>query len=71
MDKLIKEKAYFLFDEQKICGKQRYSRIYIGNEFCDRRVPSLDSLKKIIDWCSDMFCELTLVTSCMTNEGLG
>jgi len=70
MDNFIREKAYFLFDEYRLPDSKQYSRIYIGNEFCDRRIPSVDFLKRIAKWCSGAPMELTLVTPCMTDAGL-
>jgi hypothetical protein len=47
-----------------------YSRVYFGNEFCQRLIPSLEDLKKVLDLAHDKKMDFSLVTPFVTNEGL-
>lgn len=65
------EKALFVEEikDLKLWSK-KYSRIYFGSEFCQRLIPSLGELKKIIDFCKRKNLAITFVTPFVTDEGL-
>lgn len=64
-----KEKAVFLRDNllQSLSG---FERIYIGDEFCERRLPSILTLENIYNRYSERNLQLTLATPYLTNEGI-
>lgn len=47
-----------------------FSRVYFGNEFCERLLPGLEDLKKVISHVSQMRLKFTLLTPYVTNRGL-
>lgn len=47
-----------------------YSRLYYGNEFCQHLIPSLDEIKRVLDFTRMRSLAFTLVTPFVTNEGL-
>lgn len=47
-----------------------YKRLYFGNEFCERLIPPLDELKKVIRYCTVNKLNFSLVTPYVTNRGL-
>ncbi len=50
--------------------ESKYSRLYFGNEFCQRLIPSLREVKQILEFVSEKKLNLTLVTPYVTNHGL-
>jgi hypothetical protein len=46
----------------------QFSRVYFGNEFCERLLPKLEDLKEILRFVSRM--KFTFVTPYVTNKGL-
>ncbi len=48
----------------------RYSRLYYGNEFCERLIPSLKELKNILDYIKVKRMDFSFVTPYVTNMGL-
>lgn len=54
--------------ERYFCKK--YERLYFGNEFCQNRIPSLDEVKRSLDFAEDKNIELTFVTPYVSNKGL-
>lgn len=49
---------------------KKYTRIYFGNEFCERRIPSEKELGRVLDFARDNHLDFTLLTPYVTNEGL-
>jgi len=65
------EKAIFISTLQGVKYiTQEYSRIYFGNEFCQRLIPSKKDLKEIIRIADSREMGLTLVTPYVTNKGI-
>jgi hypothetical protein len=65
------EKAIFITSIQNLkYVKEGYSRLYFGNEFCERRIPSLASLEEVISYVKKYKLDLSLVTPYITNDGL-
>jgi len=48
-----------------------FSRLYFGNEFCQRLIPSAEELEQVLDFASEKSLTFTLVTPYVTDEGLG
>jgi hypothetical protein len=48
-----------------------YSRLYFGNEFCERLLPSKNELKQVLDFSLEKGLNFSLVTPFVTNKGLG
>jgi len=49
----------------------RFSRLYFGIEFCERLIPSLDDLKKMLCYIQRKGLNISLVSPYVTNIGLG
>ncbi len=49
----------------------KYSRLYYGNEFCERLIPSLQDLKEILDYIKMRGLNFSFVSPYVTNIGLG
>jgi hypothetical protein len=47
-----------------------FSRIYFGNEFCDRLLPSIRDLNRVLDFTSRKGIAFTFVTPYVTDKGL-
>lgn len=47
-----------------------FSRVYFGNEFCQRLIPSAKELEQVLDFVSEKSLPFTLVTPYVTDEGL-
>ena len=47
-----------------------FSRLYFGMEFCERLIPDVDDLKKVISFVNEKKIEFTLVTPYVTEDGL-
>ena len=50
--------------------QEDFTRIYFGQEFCERLLPQNTDLEKIISFSSDKDVPLTLVTPYVTDKGL-
>lgn len=48
----------------------KYSRLYFGNEFCQRLTPSLEDFKVVKDFILKHKLDFTLVTPYVTNKGI-
>jgi hypothetical protein len=48
----------------------QYRRIYFGNEFCERLIPSEKELVSVLDFVHDNHVDLTFLTPYVTNEGM-
>lgn len=49
---------------------QKYSRIYFGNEFCQRLLPSVREFKEVLDYVFTHNLELSFVSPYVTDRGL-
>lgn len=49
----------------------KYSRLYYGNEFCERLIPSLQDLKVILNYIQKRKLGFSFVSPYVTNIGLG
>ncbi|MFH0942525.1 MAG: hypothetical protein V1823_05860 [Chloroflexota bacterium] len=47
-----------------------YSRIYFGVEFCERLLPDVADLKRVLDFAGEKGLDFTLVTPYVTERGL-
>ncbi|MEM2465273.1 MAG: hypothetical protein QXL85_06645 [Candidatus Bathyarchaeia archaeon] len=65
------EQAIYLtkVSQLKYLGTE-FSRIYFGNEFCERLLPGLEDLEKVINFVFRMELEFTFLTPYVTNRGL-
>ncbi len=50
---------------------EEYSRLYYGNEFCERLIPSLQDLKEILGYIKIRGLNFSFVSPYVTNIGLG
>lgn len=48
-----------------------FSRLYFGNEFCQRLIPSAEELEQALKFASEKSLTFTFVTPYVTDEGLG
>jgi len=65
------EKAIFIARTQDLKHlKAGYTRLYFGNEFCERLIPSLASVEEAVVYVKKHKLELSLVTPYITNDGL-
>lgn len=48
----------------------QFSRVYFGNEFCERLMPKLEDLKETLRFVSKNDMKFTFVTPYVTNKGL-
>ncbi|MBU0614922.1 MAG: hypothetical protein KJ601_02415 [Nanoarchaeota archaeon] len=63
------EKAVFFKDQKSLEGKE-YDRLYYGNEFCERLIPSIDDIKKVIEFVKDKRVNFSFVTPYVTDKGI-
>lgn len=49
---------------------QKYSRLYFGNEFCQRLIPNKKDLSKVLEFSLKEKLDFSLVTPYVTDEGL-
>ena len=49
---------------------RKYSRLYFGNEFCEKLIPQPDELKRVVAYCDKNKTAFSLVTPYVTNSGL-
>jgi hypothetical protein len=65
------EKAIFITKVNQLNYiNHKYSRVYYGNEFCERLIPSLQDLKKILDYIKMRRLDFSFVSPYVTNMGL-
>ena len=65
------EKVIFITRTQDLkYVKAGYSRLYFGNEFCERLIPSPASVEEAVAYVKKHKLELSLVTPYITNDGL-
>lgn len=65
------EKALFISKVSRLKYiNERYSRLYYGNEFCERLIPSLGDLKVVLSFIRKKRMDFTLVTPYVTNFGV-
>ncbi|MDQ7826777.1 MAG: hypothetical protein RDV48_28525 [Candidatus Eremiobacteraeota bacterium] len=63
------EKAVFVVRPESLAlAKNGYGRLYFGQEFCDRLIPSKDALKEAVDHAGKASMAFTLVTPYLTEE---
>jgi hypothetical protein len=52
------------------CDAVRFTRIYIGNEFCQKLIPAVSQLQRFLSFCDAEGLALSLLTPYVTDEGL-
>jgi len=66
------EKAIHITDANDLRHfNKKFTRIYFGNEFCERLIPVIPEVKKIIDFCVENKLNFTFITPYVTNKGIG
>ena len=55
---------------EKYFGNIQFTRLYFGQEFCEKLIASQSDLKKIVEKTLERKLDLTLVTAYVTEEGL-
>jgi len=50
--------------------KKKYSRLYFGNEFCERLIPNKEDISFVLEFIKRKKIELTLITPYVTDNGL-
>jgi len=50
--------------------KDKYKFIYFGNEFCERKIPTLDSIKEVFEYCNSEDKTPVFLTPPLTNNGI-
>ncbi|MBU0504209.1 MAG: hypothetical protein KKG43_07500 [Candidatus Omnitrophica bacterium] len=66
----FREKALLLGGEPNIPASSSFDYIYVGDEFCERRLPDSETISGIAEQCVKSGANLTLVTSYFTGEGI-
>ena len=69
-DKVIEQALYITKAPDLKYYEKKFSRIYFGNEFCQRLIPSDKALEQVIGFVSENNLDLTFVTPYFTDEGL-
>lgn len=65
------EKAIFITRTKDLrYAGTSYSRLYFGNEFCERMLPSLTSFEETVAYAKKLKLSLSVVTPYITNDGL-
>lgn len=62
---------YITRKEQLNRFDSKYSRLYFGNEFCQRLIPSEKELGQVLDFVVERNVDFTFLTPYVTNAGLG
>jgi len=66
------EQAIFVTKSENLkYANKKYSRLYFGNEFCQRLIPSLEEIKAVTGFTLKNSMSLTMVTPYVTGEGIG
>ncbi|MFZ5643831.1 MAG: hypothetical protein ACOY46_09605 [Bacillota bacterium] len=55
---------------EKMFGKIQFTRLYFGQEFCEKLIPAAEDITGALEWCSKHNMEFTLVTPYVTEEGI-
>ena len=65
------EQAVFIskIEHLKYCD-ENFTRLYFGNEFCERLIPSRQELQKVLSFVKKRKLSFTFVTPYVTNQGL-
>lgn len=66
----FREKAFFLDENVSKFNLGELDCIYIGDEFCERLLPSLNELENAINLCVLNKLKLTIVTAYSSDEGI-
>jgi len=65
------EQAIFISRVQNLkYSNSKYTRLYFGNEFCQRLIPSLEDIRVIRDFISKYQMKFSFVTPYVTNDGI-
>ncbi len=65
------EQALFIHSPDNLhYFRNDFNRIYFGQEFCERRLPTRDDIARVIDFAVANACSFTFVTPFVTNSGL-
>lgn len=65
------EQAIYISKIAKIkLWNAKYTRIYFGNEFCERLIPDTNELKEVLNFVLDRELDFSLVTCYVTDKGL-
>ncbi len=66
------EKAVFITKVSQLkYVNHKYARVYYGNEFCERLIPTLQDLKEILGYIKMRGLDFSFVSPYVTNIGLG
>jgi len=52
-------------------GQRPLSRLYFGNEFCERLLPRSSQVDQAVQWCRERGVPLTLLTPMLADKGIG
>jgi len=63
------ERAVFIKDLKDLDNKE-FDRIYFGNEFCERLIPSLAKIQEVINYSKNKQIPFTFVTPYVTDFGI-
>lgn len=65
------EKAIYVVNISDLkLATSKYERVYFGNEFCERLIPSHSQLIEIVQYCEQNNLDFSLVTPYVTDKGL-
>ncbi len=65
------EKAIFITNLKDLkYVTKKFSRVYFGNEFCEKLIPKLPVLKEAVGFCRRQKLDFSLVTPYLTDKGL-
>ena len=65
------EKSVFITKVRQLkYVSNKYTRVYFGNEFCERLIPSLNQAQQIVSYVRKKKLDFSLVTPYVTNQGL-
>jgi hypothetical protein len=67
----LMERALFIAKSKNLkYFSPHFTRLYFGNEFCQRLIPSEQDIEHVMDFVREHTVPLSLVTPYVTNEGL-
>jgi hypothetical protein len=58
------------YSDQLPCLSQSISRVYFGGEFCDRLIPDVATMKRVLTLLNDSGLKLSLITPLVSDKGL-
>ena len=65
------EQAIFISKVENLkYSNSKYTRLYFGNEFCQRLIPRLEDIRLIADFISKHQMKFSFVTPYVTNDGI-